>query len=104
MPAIEPAGTAQPLPFIRFMVLVHSATVLCGHNLIPPVDSHLSLSNYNGPILNFAEKIARIQGLKVHASFEKPITHEKIVAMLDLVKANTVNPMTKPSLFKRFML
>nr|WP_315472831.1 response regulator [uncultured Undibacterium sp.] len=78
--------------------------IISGHNLIPPVDNHLSLSNYNGPILNFAEKIARIQGLKVHASFEKPITHEKIVAMLDLVKANTVNPMTKPSLFKRFML
>lgn len=59
--------------------------IISGHNLIPPVDNHWALANYNGPILNLAEKIARIQGLKVHASFEKPITREKIIEMLDLV-------------------
>ncbi|MFZ6819553.1 response regulator [Undibacterium sp. Ji22W] len=59
--------------------------IISGHNLVPPVDQHWNLSNYNGPILNLAEKIARIQGLKVHASFEKPITREKIIEMLDLV-------------------
>ncbi|MBR7799587.1 response regulator [Undibacterium fentianense] len=61
--------------------------IISGHNLVPPVDNHWSLSNYNGPILNLAEKIARIQGLKVHASFEKPITREKIIEMLDVVIA-----------------
>ncbi len=62
--------------------------IISGHNLTPPVDNHWALSNYNGPILNLAEKIARIQGLKVHASFEKPITREKIIEMLDLVLAS----------------
>ncbi len=72
--------------------------IISGHNLVPPVDQHWALANYNGPILNLAEKIARIQGLKVHASFEKPITREKIIEMLDLVVAyNSPAKATIPS-------
>jgi CheY-like chemotaxis protein len=59
--------------------------IMSGHNLIPPKDTHWNLGNYNGPVLNLAEKLARIQGLKVRASFEKPITRDKIVEMLDMI-------------------
>lgn len=70
--------------------------IISGHNLVPPTSGNWNLANYNGPVLNLAEKIARIQGLKVRASFEKPISRNKIVEMLDLglTKANQSN--TRP--------
>lgn len=58
--------------------------IISGHNLVPPTNGNWNLANYNGPVLNLAEKIARIQGLKVRASFEKPISRNKIIDMLDL--------------------
>lgn len=58
--------------------------IISGHNLVPPTNGNWNLANYNGPVLNLAEKIARIQGLKVRASFEKPISRNKIIDMLDM--------------------
>jgi CheY-like chemotaxis protein len=59
--------------------------IMSGHNLTPPKDQHWNLSNYSGPVLNLAEKLARIQGIKVRATFEKPITRVKVVDMLKAV-------------------
>ena len=59
--------------------------IMSGHNLTPPKDQHWNLSNYDGPVLNLAEKLARIQGIKVRATFEKPITRVKVVEMLKTV-------------------
>ncbi len=59
--------------------------IMSGHNLTPPKDQHWNLSNYSGPVLNLAEKLARIQGIKVRATFEKPITRVKVVDMLKTI-------------------
>lgn len=59
--------------------------IMSGHNLTPPKDQHWNLANYDGPVLNLAEKLARIQGIKVRATFEKPITRVKVVGMLKAV-------------------
>lgn len=59
--------------------------IMSGHNHVPPTDRHWNLSNYSGPVLNLAEKLARIQGLKVKATIEKPITREKICQVLSQV-------------------
>lgn len=56
--------------------------IMSGHNHVPPTDRHWNLSNYSGPVLNLAEKLARIQGLKVKATIEKPITRQKICQIL----------------------
>ncbi|MBY0573962.1 MAG: response regulator [Undibacterium sp.] len=45
--------------------------IMSGHNRTPPPYSNWTLGNYNGPVLNLAEKMARIQGITVRASFEK---------------------------------
>jgi CheY-like chemotaxis protein len=60
--------------------------IMSGYNLTPPDDANWTLGNYSGPVLNLAEKLARIQGLNVRATFEKPITHEKIAEMISLIQ------------------
>lgn len=59
--------------------------IMSGHNLIPPENMYWTMSNYNGPVLNLAEKLAKNQGLNVRATFEKPITSEKIEAMFAII-------------------
>ncbi len=60
--------------------------IISGHNHVPPKNTHWNLAYYNGPVLNLAEKLARIQGLNVKATFEKPITHEKLMDMMQLLE------------------
>lgn len=60
--------------------------IMSGHNLIPPTSGHWNLSKYSGSVLNLAEKLARLQGLKVRATYEKPITKAKISTMLELIR------------------
>ncbi len=56
--------------------------IVSGHNLTPPNDPHWGLAKYDGPVLHLAEKMARLQGLRVRATFEKPITRDKVLAMM----------------------
>lgn len=59
--------------------------IVSGHNLTPPDDPNWGLAKYDGPVLHLAEKMARLQGLKVRGTFEKPITSEKISKMVQLI-------------------
>lgn len=59
--------------------------IISGHNLSPPDDPDWGLAHYDGPVLHLAEKIARLQGLRVRGTFEKPITRDSVVAMLQRV-------------------
>jgi len=65
--------------------------IVSGHNFTPPADPNWSLAKYDGPVLHLAEKLARLQGLRVCATFEKPVTREKVQQMLHSLRlpANT---------------
>lgn len=59
--------------------------IVSGHNHTPPNDPNWGLATYDGPVLHLAEKMARLQGLKVRGTFEKPITRDTVLAMMQLV-------------------
>lgn len=59
--------------------------IVSGHNRTPPKDPNWGLATYDGPVLHLAEKMARLQGLRVRGTFEKPITRDKVLAMMRLV-------------------
>lgn len=59
--------------------------IVSGHNRTPPNDPGWALSKYDGPVLHLAEKMARLQGLRVRGSFEKPITRDKVLTMMEWV-------------------
>ncbi|MGQ0710828.1 MAG: response regulator transcription factor [Rhodoferax sp.] len=61
--------------------------IVSGHNLTPPKDPNWRLVHYDGPVLHLAEKLAHLQGLHVRGSFEKPLTRDKVVAMLEMLDA-----------------
>lgn len=60
--------------------------IVSGYNTTPPDDPHWPLAQYNGPVLHLAEKMAHLQGLRIRASFEKPLTPEKVHAMVQCVR------------------
>lgn len=60
--------------------------IISGHNHTPPDDPNWQLAKYDGPLLHLAEKMARLQGLKVCGTFEKPITREKAFDMIQLLQ------------------
>lgn len=60
--------------------------IMSGHNHTPPDDPNWRLAEYDGPLLHLAEKMARLQGLKVRGTFEKPITREKVLDMIQLLQ------------------
>ena len=68
--------------------------IISGHNLTPPDDPNWGLATYDGPVLHLAEKMARLQGLRVRGTFEKPITRNKVLAMMQLVgyQGSTLRP------------
>lgn len=66
--------------------------IVSGHNLTPPNDPHWELAKYDGPVLHLAEKMARLQGLRVRGTFEKPITRDKVLAMMRLVGHPVATP------------
>jgi CheY-like chemotaxis protein len=59
--------------------------IISGHNRTPPDDPNWGLATYDGPVLHLAEKMARLQGLRVRGTFEKPITRDVITNMLALL-------------------
>lgn len=59
--------------------------IVSGHNLTPPSDPHWESAKYDGPVLHLAEKMARLQGLWVRGTFEKPITRDTVLAMMERV-------------------
>ena len=59
--------------------------IVSGHNLTPPSDPHWELAKYDGPVLHLAEKMARLQGLRVRGTFEKPITRDTVLTMMERV-------------------
>ncbi len=59
--------------------------IVSGHNLTPPNDPEWPLVHYDGLVLHLAEKLARLQGLRVRGTFEKPITRDTVLAMMELV-------------------
>ena len=59
--------------------------IVSGHNRTPPNDPHWELAKYDGPVLHLAEKMARLQGLRVRGTFEKPITRDKVLKMMEWV-------------------
>lgn len=61
--------------------------IVSGHNRTPPDDPNWGLAHYDGPILHLAGKMAHVQGLRVRGTFEKPITREKVQAMVELLTA-----------------
>jgi CheY-like chemotaxis protein len=63
--------------------------IISGHNRTPPNDPNWGLATYDGPVLHLAEKMARLQGLRVRGTFEKPITREVMAHMVQLL-ANPV--------------
>lgn len=63
--------------------------IISGHNFTPPDDPNWGLAKYDGPVLHLAEKMARLQGLRVRGTFEKPITSEKIAKMVQLICGTT---------------
>lgn len=63
--------------------------IVSGHNLTPPDDPNWGLAKYDGPVLHLAEKMARLQGLQVRGTFEKPLTREKVTEMVHLLGGAT---------------
>lgn len=61
--------------------------IISGHNRTPPDDPNWGLATYDGPVLHLAEKMARLQGLRVRGTFEKPITRAIMTNMMALLKA-----------------
>ena len=59
--------------------------IVSGHNFTPPDDPNWGLAKYDGPVLHLAEKMARLQGLQVRGTFEKPLTRETVTEMVYLV-------------------
>lgn len=64
--------------------------IISGHNRTPPDDPNWRLATYDGPVLHLAEKMARLQGLRVRGTFEKPITREVMANMIQLLGAPVV--------------
>ncbi len=62
-----------------------SIFIISGHNRTPPDDPNWKLATYDGPVLHLAEKMARLQGLRVRGSFEKPITRDVMANMIQLL-------------------
>lgn len=61
--------------------------IISGHNRTPPDDPNWGLATYDGPVLHLAEKMARLQGLRVRGTFEKPITRDTMLNMMQLLDA-----------------
>jgi CheY-like chemotaxis protein len=59
--------------------------IISGHNRTPPNDPNWGLATYDGPVLHLAEKMARLQGLRVRGTFEKPITREVMASIIQLL-------------------
>jgi len=59
--------------------------IISGHNRTPPNDPNWQLAKYDGSVLHLAEKMARLQGLKVRGTFEKPITRETMAEIVQRV-------------------
>lgn len=79
------------LTFLRQLAVERCAcdiVIISGHNTTPPDDPNWPLAQYDGPVLHLAEKMAHMQGLRIRASFEKPLTPEKARAMVECVRPN----------------
>lgn len=81
MPQLDGMGFLRQLSMERCQAAI---VIVSGHNRTPPDDPNWNLIHYDGPVLHLAEKFAHLQGLRVRGTFEKPITLDKVVAMMQL--------------------
>lgn len=78
------------LTFLRQLALERCTSdivIVSGYNHTPPDDPQWPLAQYNGPVLHLAEKMAHLQGLRIRATFEKPLTPGKAKDIVRCVQA-----------------
>ncbi len=56
--------------------------IISSYNHHAPASSEWTLANYKASILKLAEKLARLQGLNVRGSLEKPIARAKLSELI----------------------
>jgi CheY-like chemotaxis protein len=59
--------------------------IISGYDKEAPVSDNWPLANYKASTLHLAEKLARVQGLRVRATLEKPISREQLAGLIDVV-------------------
>lgn len=67
--------------------------IISGYDKEAPASANWPLANYKASALHLAEKLARVQGLRVRATLEKPISREKLADLISVVN-NRVNNIT----------
>jgi CheY-like chemotaxis protein len=86
----------QFLAKVAQMGYVGDVIIMSGHDHQPPNTNEWHLSNYNGSVLHLAEKMARLQGLKVRATLEKPVSKVQLVGIVSQIRQQQIN--AKPAL------
>jgi CheY-like chemotaxis protein len=65
--------------------------IISGYDTQAPVSGEWALGNYKASALHLAEKLARLQGLKVRATLEKPISLLQLSELIDAVRSARSN-------------
>jgi CheY-like chemotaxis protein len=63
---------------------IGDVAIISSYDTEAPASGEWALGNYKASALNLAEKLARLQGLKVRATLEKPIS---LVQLSDLISS-----------------
>lgn len=60
--------------------------IISSYNQQAPESAEWALANYKASSLKLAEKLARLQGLKVRATIEKPISRERLGDLISQIR------------------
>ena len=60
--------------------------IISGYDTEAPASGEWALGNYKASALHLAEKLARVQGLRVRATLEKPISLEQLGKLVAQVR------------------
>lgn len=60
--------------------------IISSYNQQAPESGEWALANYKASSLKLAEKLARLQGLRVRATIEKPISRERLGDLISLIR------------------
>ena len=65
--------------------------IISGYDTAAPASGEWALGNYKASALHLAEKLARVQGLRVCATLEKPISLEQLGKLVAQVRKDRSN-------------